>query len=198
MAGTILTGFRAFPGVADNPSQRVIEHLAARPPASPPDLLFHLLDVDYRQVGARIETLLDHAPKALLLTGYSNLATAITLERRATCLCAPDKPDVTGHVPDALPGEAALETALDLGRLRQCVIDLGIAAEISHDAGQYLCNYSYHFAMREAARRQLETQVLFVHLPALTASDLADSAASSMELETMARALSALATVLAE
>ena len=199
MARIILTGFRAFPGVADNPTQTLIEHFRADPSALPGDTALHLLDVDYRSIGAAIDIILTEPPAALILTGYSNLATDIRLESRATGLCAPDKPDVCGYVPQApLSAPETLHTRLDLTRLQTGLEARAIPASISRDAGQYLCNYSYRHALSVAAMGGMSTQVVFVHFPAVEGTALAQSAAAAMPLGQMAAALSHISAELAD
>lgn len=198
MAKLILTGFGAFPGVPDNPTQRLVEHLRQLPALLPRGTDLHLLDVDYRSVGAQIDALLHNPPHALVLTGYSNLATSITLEARAHGICAPDKPDATGHVPRVAAAEPpALHTRIDLDALRSALEAEELPITISHDAGQYLCNFSYRHALQRVEQHGLSTHVLFVHLPALSDTPLAADAAASLPLDSMARALSRIAQELA-
>lgn len=194
-----ITGFRAFPGVADNPTQRVIEHFANTPAALPQGTALHLLDVDYRKVVPQLDRLLANLPRALILTGYSNLATTVTLESRATAMCAADKPDNAGYVPPLAECEPPpLNTMIDLSWLQKALLQRDISADISADAGQYLCNFSYHYALRQIAERGISTRVLFVHLPAVTGSELAKSAAASMPMAKIAAAISIIAENLAE
>lgn len=68
---------------------------------------------------------------------------------------------------------------------------------ISHDAGQYLCNFAYRHALEQVAQRGLPTRVLFVHVPALAGTPLAETSAASLPLEVMARALAAIVGELA-
>lgn len=198
MPDLVLTGFGAFPGVAENPTQRLVEHFRQQPALMPQGTDLHLLDVDYRSVGAQIDALLHDPPRALILTGYSHLATSITLEARAHGICAPDKPDATGHVPvpsaDALPDRY---TSIDLETLCRALSEEGETAVISHDAGQYLCNFSYRHALERVEERGLSTRVLFVHLPALSDTTLAANAAASLPLERMARVLACIVRELA-
>lgn len=183
----VLTGFRAFPGVADNPTQTLVDHFAAQPQALPTGTLTRLLDVDYRTVGPALDKLLAVGPSTLILTGYSSQARAITLEAQASGLCAPDKPDVCGFVPSPAPA-ATLRTTLNLTELQAKVAHVA-PCTISHDAGQYLCNYAYRHALARAARDKLPVQVLFVHVPAISGTDLAQTAATSLPLAAMAAAL---------
>lgn len=191
----VLTGFRAFPGVANNPTQALIEHFAAHPEALPAGTRLALLDVDYRTVGPMLDALLVDPPAALVLTGFSAQATAITLEAQASALCAPDKPDVGGFVPN-VAGAPPLGTALDLARLH-ALVEWEAPCTISHDAGQYLCNFAYAHALKQVALAGLATQVLFVHVPAIAGTPLAETSAASLPLDAMARAVALLVAELA-
>ncbi len=199
MPNLVLTGFGAFPGVPDNPTQRLVEHFRQQPALLPQDTALHLLDVDYRSVGAQLDALLHEPPRALILTGYSNLATAITLETRAHGICAPDKPDATGHIPPSSAEQPpTLHTRIELDALR-CVLEAeDLPAAISHDAGQYLCNFSYRHALQRVEELEHDTKVLFVHLPALSDTPLAANAAAHLPLDSMARALSRIARELTD
>lgn len=194
---TIITGFRAFPGVPDNPTQMLVEHLATDAALLPHGTQLALLDVAYQSVPAAIDALLAGQPAALVLTGYSHLATGVTLEACATPSCAADKPDVLGHVPAPLAGEV-LATKADLPKLGALLSRANIPVTISRDAGQYLRNFSYRHALSRVAQLGIGTRVLFVHLPALTGTSLAAQSAASMPLADMARALSLIVAALAD
>lgn len=194
----VLTGFGHFPGVPVNPTQTLLDHFRQHPELLPQPHELHLLDVAYRSAGTSIAHFLDPAPSALILTGYSGKATAVTLEAQATSYCAPDQPDICNFVPmpEENPGpDLPSNSPLDLlcGRLS----DEGIAAEISQDAGGYLCNYTYRQALARVQQRQLSTKVLFVHLPALEGTDLAHDAAGTITMQNAVRALSLIARELA-
>lgn len=195
----MLTGFRAFPGVADNPTEALLAHLAGQPDLLPRGTRLAMLAVEYRTIGPALDGLLDDGPDdgpaALVLTGYSHRATGITLEAVATALCAPDKPDVTGFV--AVQGEGpALATPIDLGAL-QATIAPHAPCSISDDAGQYLCNYAYRHALDRVATRGLATRALFVHLPAIAGTPLAAGSAAALPLDVMVDAVARIAWELA-
>ncbi|MCL6250506.1 hypothetical protein M3P36_05535 [Altererythrobacter sp. KTW20L] len=192
----MLTGFRAFPGVAANPTEALVAHLAARDPGLlPAATRLAMLDVDYRTVGPTLDLLLDEGPAALVLTGYSHRATGITLEARATTMCAPDAPDVAGFVARQGNGPA-IATPIDLGELRD-IIAPHAPCSISHDAGQYLCNFAYRHALDRVTTRGLSTRALFVHLPAIAGTPLAANAASTLPLDVMADAVARIVRTLA-
>lgn len=180
----------------DNPTQALLAHCAANPDLLPPGTRLALLEVAYASAPGAIAALLDPAPAALVLTGYSHLATAVTLEAYATGFCAADKPDAMGQRPSSAIAET-LATGADLPRLVTLLQGAGIPATISQDAGQYLCNFTYRQALALVAERRLHTHVVFVHLPAISGTALAGSAAASMPLATLAQALALIVAGLA-
>jgi pyroglutamyl-peptidase len=187
----LLTGFGPFPGVEHNPTQVLIEHFARQPDLLPLGTRLALLDVDYRAVGPQLDALLAPRPVAVVLTGFSAQATAITLESQASMQCAADKPDVAGFVPD-VAGGPPLRCDLDLPRL-QGLVQHETACTISHDAGQYLCNFAYAHVLNA----RLAVPVLFVHIPAIAGTRLAETSAAALPLDTMARALALIVAKLA-
>jgi pyroglutamyl-peptidase len=190
MASAVLTGFRAFPGVSENPTEALISHIAGQPHLLPPGTRLALLDVDYRSVGPAIDGLLADSPAAIVLTGYSPLAEGVTLEMQASAMCAADKPDAGGFVAQPAQGPA-LRTGIDLARL-QPLVERHAPCRISRDAGQYLCNFSYRHSLARVMERGLPTQVLFVHLPALSGTPLAEQSAASLPMDAMVAALAGI------
>ncbi len=193
----MVTGFGAFPGVPENPTQALLAHCTADPASLPPGTRLALLDVAYQTVPAAIDELLGLAPAALLMTGYSHRATGVMVEACATGFCAADKPDALGHLPANLAGDTLFSPA-NLSALVALLTGTGIPAAISHDAGQYLCNFSYRHALARVAERGLATQVLFVHLPAISGTALATGSAASLPLGEMTRAIRLIVADLAQ
>ncbi len=199
MAGHIaITAFGPFPGVAENPTQRLHDYFLDQSEKLPAGCSLHMLDVDYREVTKQLDAILETRPAALLLTGYSNLAKAITLEMQASSICAADKPDIAGHVPQLAGDGHCLRTALDLDTMRSRLTKAKLPAEISHDAGQYLCNFSFHYGLSHFERQGDRPHALFIHFPALIGSELAKSSNHAMTLADMAAGLSLIAQLVEE
>jgi len=193
----VLTGFGHFPGVPDNPTQAIVEAFRKDPNGLAQPHKLALLDVAYRSAGSMVDALLDPAPDALVLTGYSNRATMVTLEARATDYCAPDQPDICGTIPPLKSDPAPpLTTSAPLASLSIALKEASIAAEISQDAGAYLCNYTYRHALERVNERALDTTVLFVHLPALEGTELAKDAAGTISMADAKRAVCLIGTML--
>ena len=193
----VVTGFGAFPGVADNPSAAVVAHLRGEPGLLPDDTDYRVIEVGYAAVGPALEAILAKPPRALVLTGYSALAEGLRLERRAHDACSPDHADAFGVRPapgaaercwlePARDGPAGLDRLAGLDGLAEELAQGGIPCALSDDAGAYVCNHIYHQALLRIARQGAGTRAVFVHLPAITDTPLAESSAGSLPLDAMA------------
>ena len=65
------------------------------------------------------------------------------------------------------------------------------------DCGAYLCNHSYHLALGHIAALGLDTRAVFIHIPAIAGTPLAQTSAGAMPMETMARGVAMVAHALA-
>lgn len=170
LTGTILlTGFEAFGKVDDNPSQRVVEQIAAR---NDGHIVAKVLPVEYQRAGQMIRQLIEiHQPVAVLMLGVAQGREAINLERVALNLNDAHLADNAGELAlgrliDA-NAPAAYWSTLPLDALHEQVAAQQIAVRYSNHAGAYLCNHVFF-----VARHWLETQQQghipcgFIHLPA--------------------------------
>jgi pyroglutamyl-peptidase len=157
------------------------------------------VEVGYAAVPPALEAILADPPAALVMTGYSGLATGLRLETRAHGFCSPDRADAFGLRPEPA-GEVRdylEQLAADLPAIAGQVMQAGIACSISHDAGAYLCNHIYHQALHRIAHCGAGTLAAFVHVPAISGTPLAAASAGSMPLVEMARGVALIATELA-
>jgi len=197
----VITGFRSFPGVPDNPSHRLVEALQQTPGLLPANAECRLLETAYAAVSPALEEILDEAPAALVLTGFSAMAKGFKLERRASDVCSPKFADAHGFFPPKLIGaevDLRENRACDFPALEAALLAEGIPCQLSDDAGQYVCNNAYHIALTRIAELGLPTRALFVHIPAITDTPLAKNSASAMPLPEMARGVALIARLLAE
>jgi len=197
----VVTGFRSFPGVADNPSQRVVEALEGTPGLLPANAECRLLDTAYAAIPPALEAILADPPAALVLTGFSALAEGFKLERRASDLCSPKFADAAGFFPQGAPG-ASIDLrengGCDFAAIEAALLAEGFPCELSDDAGQYVCNNAYHIALTRIAALGLPTRAVFVHLPATAGTPLAMTSASALPLPEMARGVALIARLLAQ
>ena len=196
--GIALTGFGAFPGVPDNPSARLLEAMRTAD-LLPSGTRFRLIEVAYAAVPPAIEEILADPSAALVLTGYSACATGLRLETRAHDHCSADHADAFGFVPRTGSEIRHYRDQLraDLPGIAARVAQAGIDCTLSDDCGAYLCNYSYHLALGRIAALGLNTRAVFIHIPAIAGTPLAQTSAGAMPRETMARGVAMVAHALA-
>lgn len=167
----LLTGFTPFGSVAVNPSQLIVQHIAAR---TYPGLAItaEVLPTAYRESEARIRSLIREVqPDVVLSIGVAQRRDDISLERRAQNRSSATIPDNSGLlltdaaiVPD---GPTVYGATLPLERLHAALNARAIPVEFSDDAGAYVCNHVFYCASDEVARLGLPTRCGFVHIPAL-------------------------------
>lgn len=200
MPRVVVTGFRAFPGVADNPSQRLIEALKSERGLLPDGSACHLIDAAYSAVSPTLEAILEDPPAALVLTGFSAQAMGLRLESRAHDFCSPSHEDAFGFVPPSAGAIREYQDQLraDLHAIAAGLRQDGIDCAVSDDAGAYICNHSYYSALSRIAEYGLPTLAVFVHIPAIAGTPLAQTSAGVMELDTMMGGISSIAAALLE
>lgn len=163
----LITGFGPFPGVKINPSARLAEGLASLP------CWFRLgwrvaaatLPVGYGPMEKALAPLLDKRPRAVLMFGIAARRKHVSIETQARNRASRTQRDQGGQ----LPKNAALDTGPPIlkGRAPMMVLRDGfrrnrLPARLSGNAGPYLCNAAYRFALRHTHR---DVPVVFVHIP---------------------------------
>jgi pyroglutamyl-peptidase len=167
----LLTGFGPFPGVADNPSARLIEALADDDGFAPEDSRLHarVLPTEWGAVASLIPDLLESMqPHVTIHFGVSRQARSLRIERSAHNRIVP-RLDAAGVLPArrvvAVNGPPRLDSAVSSSRLAATLRDYGLPANSSVHAGTYLCNFLYYHSLAWAKGRSDTPQVLFVHVP---------------------------------
>lgn len=184
----LVTGFGPFPGAPENLTDSLVRALAAYPAHDLGASLLRtvVLPVDYRRswpVLRRLNALF--APDIVVHFGLSRRAEGIVVERRGCRRVRADRPDVAGFAPpsglarrsgpDTLPASLPSELIVDVLR------EAGFPAELSDDAGGYLCDATLYRSLY-AALAAPGRLVGFVHVPpegtrGLTRERLRDAAA---------------------
>lgn len=174
MATTILiTGFGPFPGAPFNPTATLVGELARRRHLAFSNVcrLTHVFDVSYETIDRELPLLLDRVkPDALLMFGLATRTRHLRIEMRARNTLTCRVPDAGGSVPattiinDAAPAELALPAPAQ--RLVMAARSAGTPAELSRNAGGYLCNYLCWRAA-QACRTGTPRLATFVHVPAV-------------------------------
>jgi pyroglutamyl-peptidase len=139
----LLTGFEPWAQFKRNPSGEAAEVLGGE-----------VLPVHYGRADAALRRLLGRRPSALILTGLAATRTSIQLETRAY------NENDDGRVIEPR-GPAFRKSTLPLAPLLRRLRRAGLPADLSHDAGRFLCNHVFYVA------RGLRPDIPcgFVHLP---------------------------------
>ncbi len=167
----LITGFGPFPGAPLNPTEALVAELTRRRHLAFSDVhrVAHVFQVSYEVVDRELPALLDRVkPDALLMFGLATRSRHLRIEMRARNALACAVPDAGGCVPaatiinDDAPAELALPAPAQ--RLVMAARSAGTHAELSRNAGGYLCNY---LCWRAAQACQTGTPRLatFVHVP---------------------------------
>jgi pyroglutamyl-peptidase len=163
----LITGFGPFPGAPFNPTEALVHHLARlrRPALADVRLVAHVFATSYRAVDRDLPRLMaQHAPDAILMFGLAARRRAITVETRARNAVSPIFADASGAVTrNRAPGEAPARMFPVANRaLVQPIKAARVPAQLSRDAGRYVCNYLSWRALETVSPHMA---VAFVHVP---------------------------------
>lgn len=190
----VITGFEPFPGVAENPTEMLVRSLADCGDPVLRAARAHVVPTRYGDAPAALEQVLADPPRVLIMTGYSARAEGLVLESRASNACTATLVDAGGSMP---PENADplhhLPARCDIGALCAAVESAGLPCASSDDAGGYVCNHLYYNALAALDETGADTRALFVHIPALTGSTLAETSAAALDLGELQRGLGVLA-----
>jgi pyroglutamyl-peptidase len=163
----LVAGFGAFPGHAVNPAQSVAERLKRRSRCfalAGIDLHVAILPVEYSALSPRLCRLFaETSPDAVMLLGVAARRKALSIETLARNRVSMLRPDaakqqawsskIAHGAPEMLHSPAPAARFVALARAA------GVPAEISLDAGDYLCNESLYLSLL------MDRRASFVHLP---------------------------------
>lgn len=168
----LVTGFEPFGGSTLNPSQVIIEALAASE-IGLPEIAVHtaLLPVDTGCIAAVIDALWQNVePDLVLHLGESAKADRLTLERVALNLLDFNLPDNAGQRVVDQPidpgGPPARFATLPVRALSEKLKQDDIGSDLSLSAGAYLCNQTLYVSLGQAGKRRGK-MVGFAHVPSL-------------------------------
>ena len=174
---TLVTGFEPFAGSSLNPSQLIVEALAAAHGDS--EHVFAVLPVEYQLAGERLCDLIEqHKPNTVICIGQAEGRNTISLETRAQNLDDANLADNSGELRTGLEispgGPSEFATTLSVDALLAQLEAAGIPAESSTSAGTFVCNHIFY-----VMQQQLEGSTVrsgFIHVPLVPeqASEFAD------------------------
>jgi pyroglutamyl-peptidase len=167
----LLTGFGPFPRVPANATSLLVPRIAeaADNAFAGLSIVCEIIPTEWQAGLRRVEELYaTHRPMVAIHFGVSSRASGFAVEARARNCCAAS-PDAAGCLPAAdciasgapefLP--SALPVTLIVERLRR----RGIRAQLSRDAGNYLCNALMYRTLDLARGKEWPVRNGFVHLP---------------------------------
>jgi pyroglutamyl-peptidase len=183
----LITGFSVFPGAPVNPTERLIEALAADPErlAAHGDLSLQVLAVEYASLPARLERIgATFPPDIAIHFGLSAKAEGFTLERLARNEIAQGRPDNAGAQPAAFKiaeGGANLPSSLPLADIHAALTQAGLPVSWSDDAGGYLCNFLFYLSRTGTCAGFAPPMSGFIHVPPLAGE--ADAPGNAITLD---------------
>lgn len=167
----LLTGFGPFPNTPVNLTTRLVTELAQRGARRfrGHDVVFDILPTEWSRAPARLTELYAlHSPKLALHFGVSERATGFAIETTAFNGCA-SMADASGALPAApqieLSGAESLPTRLPAEEIVARLSALNIPANLSPDAGRYLCNTIFYRTLHHAAALPRSAIAGFIHVP---------------------------------
>jgi len=191
----LLTGFEPFGGFKTNPSWDALQH-AADQGLFEAEVSLQRIPVRYDGAFAALEAALHAArPDAAISFGLhgglnGREPTTLYLETTARNRDGATKPDNDGVSREAAPivvgGPDVIAASLPAGAMLAALGEAGFHAELSDDAGAYLCNHLFYLGAR-----RLKIPYGFVHVPPV------DSMGGVLSLAQLARAAATLANTLA-
>lgn len=168
----LLTGFDPFGGRNVNISGLVVSHLAESQPIKGLEIISKILPVDKDNAPMRlIDAIIENRPHAILCLGEASRRSSISIERVALNLLDFRIPDNLGNQPIDQPilpeGPAAYFSTLPVRKIFTAIHDQGIPAELSLNAGTFVCNQVMYCLMHFLTVNHSESPGGFIHLPAL-------------------------------
>ena len=186
----LVTGFGKFPGVPANPTEVLVNGLRSQGKADDGDgepkrfLSCEVLKVSAKTVSdhlQELERLLDGkaggSKFVVVHFGVDVCACRFKLEKRAINEADFRLPDEDGFQPRGAPVvsstsdlEACLHTRVDVEGVSERLRQDGFDVQVSHDAGRYVCNYTYFSSLKRFENHEA-LYSLFVHVPSFHAID---------------------------
>lgn len=166
-----VAGFGPFPGVPKNPSGEIVRAVAKmqRFRASGIAIDTAILTTVYGAAEAQLEQLIEKKPDAIVLFGVAGRAKHIRIETIARNRVSVLHPDHARFTPPArklsVQGAPLLKLRGSAMRLRAAIRATGAEAELSLNAGSYLCNAVFYRALAATADRKPAPLTFFIHVP---------------------------------
>jgi pyroglutamyl-peptidase len=168
-------GFGPFPGVPKNPSGEIVRVLAKlqRFRAAGIGLDTAIFETAYGAAESALEKLIAGKPDAIVLFGVAGGARHIRVETVARNRASVLHPDHARFTPESRKlsgeGDSLLKVRGPATRMRAAIRTSGAKAELSINAGSYLCNAVFYRALAATAALRPAPLTFFIHVPPLRA-----------------------------
>ncbi len=168
----LLTGFEPFDGRNTNASEQIARAVAADPPEGI-ELHVAILPVTDAEGPATVLHAIEQVqPDAVISMGEAAGYDAMHLERFGHNLRDYRIPDNAGvqirDEPIEPDGPSAYDARLPLRAIEAAITQIGIPAQVTRDAGAFLCNQVLYTLLHHAATRRPDLLAGFIHVPLLT------------------------------
>jgi pyroglutamyl-peptidase len=176
----LITGFDAFGGSDNNPSQEIVETLpkSIKLRKSKVTLDLHALvlpscgDNSWRLLRRALEAVPIQQPLCVVLTGVAAHRSSISIERFALNIRDYRIKDNCGEEwhgePIAENAPEAFRTDVDVDFLTQRMRKKGLPTEISNHCGTFVCNEIYYRLLLACQQTGRKHKSVFVHVPSPT------------------------------
>ena len=172
----LVTGFDPFGGFPVNPSFQVAKTLANRNDIPGVHIEAHEIPTKW-DISAQIlkQILMKNQFDGLIMIGLAAKRAVISLEKTAQNLDDCESADNAGvfrhHQIIDSSAPMVLHTNLPVEKLEYELTLDGFSVEVSHSAGNYVCNHLYFHALNSPERPR---DVLFVHIPPTDSMSIED------------------------
>lgn len=200
----LLTAFNAFGSLPVNPSQVLVERYVGSADRLPGcQIQSQILETSYALAEQHIVDLLDQfRPDVLLMFGVAQQRGLLSIERRAKNWDAATLPDNSGDLRtgEAIRPEGPAEylTTIPAGRLVEALHGKSIPAELSDDAGAFVCNHTLYAALHHSQKTGTATRCGFVHIPLPAEMRTNEPSGSDMTFDDLLRGVDACVRFLRE
>lgn len=167
----LLTGFGAFPGVPTNASAELVSRLAATATRrlAGYTVIGSILPTQWRDAPYYLMDLLESLDPTLVLHfGVSSRTAGFAVEVRGRNTCS-QTVDALGEGPAsscvAAGGPEFLAATLPVQHIVTRLRRRGLPAQVSRDAGGYVCNALLYHSLQDARWRRGSRRTGFVHIP---------------------------------
>jgi len=175
MSRLLVTGFGPFPGARKNPTETLVRALAGEAASAfgASELRAVVLPTDYRRSQAMLRRLnATFLPDIVVHFGLAAGVREIHVERLARNCTDPGKPDAAGFAPRfgrvRRAGPDTLTATLPAEAIVAALTQAGFAAQLSDDAGAYVCNATLYCSLAAATPGRMAG---FIHVPPEAAMD---------------------------